>query len=264
MSNNFQANGSNDKEIFIERLSGLGPLNFVLVHNAGGDHHFFTYQIEMLKKYGDVIWVDLPGHGSSKMDNVVSDYSMDALSLFIVQICEKLALNNISLIGLNNGADIVLNTVLKHTLPIHSIILIDPPIFMGKHFVCEIEDFIKQLECTDYPQFAIQLVDALLSKEDVVNKQLALNAFNRVDRQVLQNIFRGLIAWDKNSSGRLQDIYCPALCISTDEHHCSYKKIIKEAPQFEIGKVVGSKCWATLEVPDQINAMIERFLKLDK
>jgi hypothetical protein len=36
----------------------------------------------------------------------------------------------------------------------------------------------------------------------------------------------------------------------------------REAPQFEIGKVVGSKCWATLEVPEQLNAMITRFLKI--
>ena len=35
-----------------------------------------------------------------------------------------------------------------------------------------------------------------------------------------------------------------------------------QASQFEIGKVVGSKCWATLEVPEQVNAMMARFLQI--
>lgn len=40
------------------------------------------------------------------------------------------------------------------------------------------------------------------------------------------------------------------------------EKMNLEASYFEIGKVVGSKCWATLEVPEQVNAMIARFVKI--
>ncbi len=56
-------------EIFVEKLQGTGNLDFVLIHNAGSDHRFFTHQIEVLKKFGDVIWLDLPGSGK-KPDNI--------------------------------------------------------------------------------------------------------------------------------------------------------------------------------------------------
>ncbi len=58
----------------------------------------------------------------------------------------------------------------------------------------------------------------------------------------------------------LKKITCQTLCILTDEHHCSYAKMRQAAPDFEIGKVIRSKCWATLEVPQQVNSMIVRFL----
>ena len=56
----------NGTEVFVEKLTGKGNLNFVLIHNAGGDHRFFTHQIGFLKNYGNVIQLDLQGHGTSK------------------------------------------------------------------------------------------------------------------------------------------------------------------------------------------------------
>jgi pimeloyl-ACP methyl ester carboxylesterase len=249
-----------DTEIFVEKLSGKGSLNFVLVHNAGSDHRFFIHQIETLKQFGDVIQLDLPGSGKSCP---ISSYKMRDLSSIIAAICRTLSLKNICLIGLNNGANIVIDTVLNHSLPIERVILIDPPIFMDKSFVSEINSYIESLEKTEFnPQFVTTFVDALFLSTNSNNKSVAEDAFNSVNKQALAEIFKGLLEWDAKSSGILKKIACPTLCILTDEHHCSYEKIHREAPQFEIGKVIGSKCWATLEVPEQVNAMIARFLNI--
>lgn len=251
----------NGTEIFIEKIQGNGNLNFVLIHNAGGNHHFFTHQIKLLKKYGNVIWLDLPGHAKSEG---IPSYQMSDLSAIINQICENLSLNNICLIGLNNGANIVIDVAINYLLPIKKLILIDPPIFMDKPFIAEINEFINQLYYDDFDKFVNSLVEALFIHTDSQNKEIATYAFNHVNKQALQNIFKGLIEWDAEAIGILKKISNPTLCILTDEHHCTYNKLCQEAPQFEIGKVIGSKCWATLEVPAQVNAMIERFLVLDQ
>ena len=248
------------KEIFIEKLPGHGALNFILIHNAGGNHHFFTHQIELLKQYGDVIWLDLPGHGKSKG---ISNYQMNNLSFVVNQLSEHLYLKNICLLGLNNGADIAIDIALNSSLPIKNLILIDPPIFMEKSFIGEINHFIHELEHGDYNKFVTSLVNNLFIHTNSRNKTIAMAAFNSVDKKALQNIFKGLIEWDTQMTGKLKKITCPTLCILTDEHHCTYSKLKKEAPHFEFGKVIGSKCWATLEVPEQVNAMIERFLILN-
>ena len=161
-------------EIFVEKIQGNGNLNFILIHNAGGNHHFFTHQIELLKKYGNVIWLDLPGHGESQC---VSGYQMNDLSLIVNKICENLTLQNICLIGLNNGADIVIDIAFNYSLQIKSIILIDPPLFMEKSFTGEINEFIKQLdlEHENYEKFVISLVDALFIETDQYNKEIAIH-----------------------------------------------------------------------------------------
>ncbi len=247
-------------EIFVEQLSGSGDLNFVLIHNAGSDHRFFTHQLETLRQFGSVVQLDLPGSGKSQP---ISSYKMRDLSSVIASICKKLSLKNICLIGLNNGANIAIDTTLHQSLAITRLVLIDPPIFMDKSFVNEINAYIETLENAKFDQqFVDSLVNALFIHTDPSNKQIAASAFNGVNKKSLSEIFRGLLEWDAKSAGILKKITCPTLCILTDEHHCSYEKMRREAPQFEIGKVVGSKCWATLEVPQQVNAMIARFLKI--
>lgn len=247
------------REIFTKKIEGKGPLNFVLIHNAGGDHQFFTHQIDALKKRGGILLLDLPGHGSSapRSKNTIED-SADV----IYEICQQFALKNIVLLGLNNGANIALQTCHQHDLPIHSLVLIDPPLFLGKQFIHEIHEFIDKLNQEDCKTFIQALVNNLFLKTDVSNKEIALKAFMSAEKKSLQGMFRSLIDWDRNSEKKLQAIQLPTLCLLTDEHHCSYSKICDIAPKFEVGKVIGSKCWATLEVPEQINAMIERFLTL--
>lgn len=250
----------NNINLFVEKQEGRGNLNFVLIHNAGGDHNFFKYQIDMLKNYGNVISLDLPGHGKSE---VISSYTMFDLSSIIFQICKNLHLDNISLIGLNNGANIAINLLANtNELDIKSLVLIDPPIFMGNKFIDEIKNFIEELDQANYDDFVKDLADALFINTEPASKEIAISAFSKVDKKSLQQIFKSLIDWDSRPDNILKNISYPTLCILTDEHHCSYEKLKQKASHFEIGKVIGSKCWATLEVPQQINAMIERFIKI--
>lgn len=180
----------------------------------------------------------------------------------ISEVCCDQRLNNICLIDLNNGGNIALDIVSKALLPVKRLILIDPPLFMDKKFVGEVEDFIETLNQADCEPFIKNLVDALFIQTNKANKQIAFDAFNGADKPSLQAMFRSLIEWDVNAATVLQTINCPTLCVLTDEHHCRYQQLKQAAPNFELAKVNGSKCWATLEVPEQVNAMIERFLVL--
>lgn len=247
-------------EIYLKKISGKGDLNFFLIHNAGSDHRFFTHQVSILKEFGDVILMDMPGSGGS---GLVTDYSMKGLSQLVKKICLKMGLKNICLMGLNNGSNIAIETAIHQNLDVQKLILIDPPIFMESSFIEEIESFIELIKDNKFDStFVHSIVEDLFLNAPQDAKDIAFSAFNQVDKGALQAIFQGLIEWDKKSKGILKKIDCPTLCILTDEHHCTFEKMKKEAPHFELGKVIGSKCWATLEVPEQVNAMIKRFLNL--
>ena len=247
------------KEIFLKKVAGTGDLTFILIHNAGGDHHFFTHQIDTLVKFGDVILIDLPGHGAS---GITHENGLSDSSSIIAKICQHFSLEHVCLVGLNNGADVAIDTVFQYDLPIDSIILIDPPLFMNENFIAEINEFIHTLDGEDCDHFIRSIVDNLFIETDEATKAIALNAFLGADRRSLQGMFRSLIEWDKSSAKMLRSIQIPALFILTDEHHCAYNKLKQSSDNFTIGKVIGSKCWATLEVPEQINSMLKRFLTI--
>ncbi len=244
-------------KIYSKKIDGKGDIDFVLIHNAGGGHKMFSYQIDMLLNHGNILLLDLPGHGSSQ---VSKNNSIDDSSALIFNICRQYSLKHICLIGLNNGANIAINTANANKTMFSKLILIDPPIFMQKEFLHEIDLFINKLTSNSYEEFVNMMITNLLAHSTTKKRQLAFDLFMKVDKTSLQEIFQSLIDWDKNSENILSSVNIPTLCILTDEHHCTYDRIKKIAPKFILGKVIGSKCWATLEVPEQVNAMIERFI----
>ena len=250
----------NGSEIFVKQVSGNGTLSFVLIHNSGGNHHFFNHQIKCLEKIGNITLLDLPGNGQSQP---IDNSTIKNLASIVSKICQKLSLTNICLVGLNNGANIAIEVALNKLLPIKGIVLLDPPIFMNQEFISEIENFILELEKKDLEDFSTSVSNTLFLNTNLENKQIAKNAFMNIDIQAQQKAFKGLLDWDKKSHGIFKKINYPTVCLISDEHHISFEKLKKEAPSIEIGKVVGSKSWMTLEVPEQVNSMIERFIKIN-
>ena len=244
-------------EIYSKKITGEGPLNFILIHNAGGCHKMFTYQVKMLLIYGNVVLLDLPGHGSSAPYN---QNSINHSSELIHEICKYYALDNIWLIGLNNGANIAINTVHMGQIKPCGMVLIDPLLSLNNDSIKEINIFIKKINSPSYEEFINLLVEDLLANSNQINKEIALNSFMKVDKKCLKEMFQSLINSNKFSESIFSSIDISTLCILTNEHHCTFDTIKKIAPKFILGKVIESKCWATLEVPEQVNAMIERFL----
>lgn len=241
-------------------LKGGGEQTFILLHNAGGDHQFLEPQVKTLQAFGDVLLLDLPGHGQS---GPLARYTMHDLSSIIYELSLELKLEQVSLVGLNNGANIAIDMATRHPESLKSLILIDPPLFLEDYFVDELNQSINELQSDKRSDFIDSLTENLFIKTSQSNKDLASSTFKSVEPDALSQVFEGLLDWDKQSGEKLSELNYPCLCVLTDEHHCSMDKIKSVGSHFDIGKVVGSKCWATLEVPEQVNAMIRRFLTLN-
>ena len=129
-------------DLYIKTIAGKGKFNFILIHNTGGNHNMFSDQVDCLLEHSNVILLDLPGHGKSSAEK---NYTIQDSSLLISTICHDYALDNICIIGLNNGANIAINTAYQHQLPLVKMILIDPPLFLETPFINEINFFKQQL-----------------------------------------------------------------------------------------------------------------------
>jgi pimeloyl-ACP methyl ester carboxylesterase len=238
---------------------GTASKTIVLLHNAGGSHQFFHHQIEVLQKNYRVIAMDLPGHGKSAA--LHREYSLARLAGVVSQFCAKLNLSSVTLIGLNNGANLAIEIADQGRLALKALVLIDPPLFLEPAFIAEINQFIMQLNSADYERFVEKMVANLLPNNSAVNTSIATHAFLAVGRNVLAALFFDLMEWDKSSFDKVKNLNMPTLAILTDGHHCSREKLQACHAGIDIQETIGSRCWATLDEPAQVNKMVDQFLE---
>ncbi len=235
-------------------IHGTGPDAFLLLHNAGGNLHFFTPQIEFLKTKGQVVAVDLPGHGRSPIS--ANGYTLKQNAKSVADLIDRLQLENITGIGLNYGANVLIELNSPH---IKKLIMIDPPLFMDAKVRKLVQDHVAELGQVQPDQYAQDLVEKSFLNASKQSRQIALDAFRAISHEVLSAVYTDLLDWDKEARAKVQNLHCPALCIFTDASLCSEDELQACNPGIAVEKVVKSLYWATLEVPDQINAMIMRF-----
>ncbi len=142
------------------------------------------------------------------------------------------------------------------------LILIDPPILMKPEIVDKIEGHISHLsdyEMTEYAEILVKESFIKATKEDY---EIAISSFKAVKNEILSSLYTDLLEWNKLSKNLVANLKTQSLVILTNGSLCSGADLLQINSQIEIGKVVGSLYWATLEVPDQVNSMILRFLEL--
>lgn len=248
-----------NNKIFYE-IFGNGSKNFLLLHNAGGNHQFLHYQIEALSKIGKVIAIDLLGHGNS--DKPIKKYTLLEYVQDVIDICSHLNIERIIGVGLNYGADVLLQVSITKPELISKLILIDPPVLMKPETVDMIEGHISHLSNYEMTEYAEILVKDSFIKANKEDYEIAISSFKAVINENLSSLYTDLLEWNKLSKNLVANLKAHSLVILTNGSFCSGADLLQINSQIEIGKVVGSLYWATLEVPDQVNSMILRFLEL--
>jgi pimeloyl-ACP methyl ester carboxylesterase len=242
------------------KLAGQGPLNFVLIHNAGGNHQFMNEQLEYFSRGFQVLNVDLRGHGDS--DKPEQNYTVKSFAEDIIYLCQSHNIKKAIFIGLNYGANVAIELANISSLASH-LVLIDPPILMEPWVIQLIQEHIDDLNNPTLENFAKTIADGVFFNTCSQNKKLATAAFETTAKAALASTYKNLLIWDNESIKKLQHCTMPILYIQSSKPFSSEEALQKYCPHLMAGKVVGSGHWATLEVPDQVNSMVKRFIELN-
>jgi pimeloyl-ACP methyl ester carboxylesterase len=96
--------------------------------------------------------------------------------------------------------------------------------------------------------------------DDPRRKAHLLDQMASAPQQVVVSSWDGMFAWDSVSAAAACKV--PALYIDTGTPNADLQRLQELCPQLVIGKTVGSGHFLELEVPEQVNAMIDRFLAI--
>jgi pimeloyl-ACP methyl ester carboxylesterase len=248
--------------LFFEEVGGrLPPL--LLVHGWCCDHTYFAPQIEYFVDRGHrVVAVDLRGHGRS--DKPQQEYSMQAFADDLAWLCGKLGLSEPMVIGHSMGGIVAFDLACRYPEAICAIVMLDAAVVLPAGAKAAIPQMVQALRGQNYREMQRQYVASalFLPTDDQARKARILDEMSYAPQHVMVSAMEGLHNYDPTAV--VGNLSAPALYIAADEPQpradmASFHDI---CPNLMFGQTVGSGHFCQLEVPEQVNAMIERFSRI--
>ncbi len=240
---------------------GIGEPPILLVHGWTCDHTYFAPQFEHFRKEHRVVAVDLRGHGLS--DKPEQDYTIAGFADDLAWLCEEIGLRAPVVIGHSMGGAIALELAARHPELPSAIVVVDSPIVPPPALLEGVRPAIAALRTAGYREAARQFVsDALfLPTDDSARKARIVDAMTSAPQHVMAPAIEDLIfGWD--SAAAAKACTAPVLNSCAAQPMTDLARFKELCPHMVNGQTVGAGHFNQLEVPDQVNGMIDRFLKV--
>jgi pimeloyl-ACP methyl ester carboxylesterase len=229
----------------------------LLVHGWACDHTTLAPLMEHFRHSYRVVGVDLRGHGLS--DKPRQEYTVAAFADDLASLCGELRIRRPVVIGHSMGGTIALDLGARYGDLVSAVILIDSVILPDAAFVQALKPFARALYGEGYREALRQTVSSLfLATDNSELKSKLLSGMADVPRHVLASSFRNHIT-DYDATPAVTRCRFPVAYIAAARKLADLDRFRTLCPQLMVAQTLGSGHFSPLEVPDQVNAMIERF-----
>jgi pimeloyl-ACP methyl ester carboxylesterase len=238
---------------------GAGKPAFVFVHGWTCDRSFFAPQAEHFARRHRVVSVDLRGHGES--DKPPGPYPIAAYADDIAYVIEQLCLGKTVAVGHSMGGVTALQLAAAHHDCVAAIVMVDPaPFVFPPELGAGLEAMAGDIEAGNQESRRRFITNHLfLPTSDRTLVEAVLAAMLAAPSHVAANAMRGTLAFDGRAVAALCKV--PALHLAGTPPLNPPHLMSEWLPNVVNGWTVGAGHFNQLEVPDQVNAMIEAFLR---
>jgi pimeloyl-ACP methyl ester carboxylesterase len=251
-----------DVALFYERTGGKGP-PVVLIHGWCCDHTFFAPQAAHFAQAGHaIISLDLRGHGRS--DKPRQSYPISAFAADVAWICGALGLLRPVLVGHSMGGIVAFDVACRHPDLPSAVVMLDSAVVLPAAVRAAIPQALERLRSPHYAAALRELVNGafFLPTDDAARRVRILDLMAATPQHVMAAAYAGLADYDAGAvANRLK---APSLYIAANEPspRADMDRLGALVPHMLRGETVGSGHFCQLEVPEQVNAMIDRFLSV--
>ncbi|HLQ33284.1 MAG TPA: alpha/beta hydrolase [Chloroflexota bacterium] len=240
--------------------AGSGEQPLLLVHGWACDHTYLAPQIKHFSRRHRVIAVDLRGHGES--DKPEQDYTMALLAGDLAWLCDQLELRRPVLVGHSMGGVVGLELLASSPGRLAAIVALDSPIVLPAHRHEQLRRAGERLHGPGAQQAVRDLVAGMfLPTDNAARKAGIVERMSSGPPHVLTSAWEQYLACPSAAADRASEIPVPLLAIaSAGGHMADLQRLRQLCPRLTLGQTVGAGHFHQLEVPEQTNAMIERFL----
>jgi pimeloyl-ACP methyl ester carboxylesterase len=244
--------------LYYER-AGTGDPELFFVPGWCCDHTVFQPQFDHFSQANAVTALDLPGVGRS--DGPDQGYSIPELAHDAAALCAEVGIERPVVVGHSLGGVIAVELAARYPSLPSALVLVDPPSIDPLPASVEFfRTFAEQLEGPNGEEVRRLYVQdmAAEARDDAIARWI-VDGMCSVPQPIAAAVIRGLSEW--NGRDPLAACKAPVLLLRTELGDIPDALRLREIkPDLEVGITVGAGHFHQLEVPEQVNAMIERFL----
>lgn len=236
---------------------GTGEPPLLLVHGAMNDHTYFAKQIEHFGRRRRTLAVDLRGHGLS--DKPEQGSAIPAFADDLLWLCQELSVVRPVVVGHSLGGLIALELAARGQT--RAVALLDLPVLPPENLANALKQFVQATQTIQYREAIHQFLSQFVGFTDQPKRRERLiEEMLSGEQQVISSTQRNFADYDAVPA--LSACKVPILYISAGLWFTEVDRFRKLCPQLITGQTVGSGHYHHLEVPEQINAMVERFVTM--
>lgn len=237
---------------------GEGRPPILLIHGWGTDRHLLGASSAHLAGSHRVVSVDLRGFGES--DAPEQPYAISGYADDVAFVVEQLGLAEPIVIGHSMGGMVALDLAARHPRCVSAVVILEGMVVPVEGVLGGLRPMLASVRAEDYRSFMARLMSHLAGPHMPTSDRDRLVAGASACRQhVLVSALEGIIGFDSDEAAAR--VRCPLLYVGTNTPYADLERFRRLCPQLVTGQLCGCGHYFPLEVPEQLNPVITRFIQ---
>jgi len=241
--------------------AGAGDPPMIFIHGWCCDRSYFAPQFEHFASGHAVVAMDLRGHGESGRPAArPGGYAMDVMADDVLSVAAAAGCDRPVLVGHSLGALIGLSCAARAGV-IRALVMVDPAPITNEKAKRFFRESVAAVAADDNGSWRTMFVEGMFLPTDAARRAAIIEQMTRTPPAISAEVLRVMGEFD--GAGALAQATVPVLSIGSAVPSNASADLRRLCPAITVGQTVGSGHFNQLEVPDQVNAMIERFLAVN-
>lgn len=237
--------------------AGTGGPAVLLLHGMRCHRGHMAPLYSHLSRRHRVVSLDLRGHGESSVPD--GPYTNEAIAADVVAVCDELSLDRPLVIGHSFGGSVALFAAVRRPDRFGGLVLLDSGIRSAAAKDAELGHIADA--ATDADDASDWLRSRLFGPDDdpvVVDEILAV--MDAMPESVSLRLGEAVVGYDAEADA--VDCTAPGLMVLADRPFTTEATLSRLGANWRVGRVVGAGHFVQLFAPEQVAAMVDRFVEL--
>jgi pimeloyl-ACP methyl ester carboxylesterase len=246
---------------YVETGAGHPPV--VLLHGMACVHDHMQPLVDALRGAHRCLSFDLRGHGASDVPD--EPYTMDAFSADLGAAFDALGLERPVLIGHSFGGSVSLAYTAAHPDRVGALVMLDSGLRPAAVIGADLNPFYDALRRADDDEYRRIVHEFVVTRlfdpvDDPAMAASVADTMADLPRHVFLAMSETVTAFDSADAALRCPV--PALIVQARQPFTDPESLARLGDNWHRAQVVGAGHFLQLLVPDQVNAMVLRFLEL--